>query len=46
MKKAIVIRLIKSKTARRVAAKAAMNRRVRKILADQAKRRVLGNLRR
>ena len=42
MKKAIVIRLIKSKTARRVAVKAVMNPRVRKILADQAKRRVLG----
>ena len=46
MKKAIAIKLIKSKTARRVAVKAAMNPRVRKILADQAKRRVLGNLRR
>ena len=42
MKKAIVIRLIKSKTARRVAVKAAMNPRVRKIVVDQARRRVMG----
>ena len=42
MKKAIVIRLIKSKTARRVVIKALMNQRVRKIVVDQAKRRVLG----
>lgn len=42
MKKAIVIKLIKSKTARRVAVKAFMNPRVRKIVVDQAKRRVLG----
>ncbi len=42
MKRAIVIRLIKSKTARRVAVKAVMNPRVRKIVADQARRRVLG----
>ena len=42
MKKAIVIRLIKSKTARRVAVKAVKNPRVRKIVADQARRRVLG----
>ena len=42
MKKAIVIRLIKSKTARRVAVKAVMNPRIRKIVADQARRRVLG----
>ena len=42
MKKAIVIRLIKSKTARRVAVKAVMNPRVRKIVAAQARRRVLG----
>jgi hypothetical protein len=42
VKKAIVIRLIKSKTARRVAVKALMNPRVRKIVVDQAKRRVLG----
>ena len=43
VKKAIVMKLIKSKTARRVAVKAAMNPRVRKILVDQAKRRVLGS---
>jgi len=42
VKKAIVIRLIKNKTARRVAVKALMNPRVRKIVVDQAKRRVLG----
>jgi hypothetical protein len=42
VKKAIVIRLIKSKTARRVAVKAVKNPRVRKIVADQARRRVLG----
>ncbi len=42
MKKAIVIKLIKSKTARRVAVKAAMNPRVRKIILDQARRRVIG----
>jgi hypothetical protein len=42
MKKAIVLKLIKSKTARRVAVKAAMNPRVRKIVVDQAKRRVMG----
>jgi hypothetical protein len=42
VKKAIVIRLIKSKTARRVAVKAVMNPKVRKIVADQARRRVLG----
>ena len=42
MKKAIVIKLIKSKTARRVAVKAAMNPRVRKIVVDQARRRVMG----
>jgi len=42
VKKAIVIRLIKSKTARRVAVKAVMNPRVRKIVADQAKRSMLG----
>ena len=42
MKKAIAIKLIKSKTARQVAVKAMMNPRVRKIVADQAKRRVLG----
>jgi hypothetical protein len=42
VKKAIVIKLIKSKTARRVALKAMMNPRVRKIVVDQAKRRVMG----
>ena len=42
MKKAIVIRLIKSKTARRAAVKALKNPKVRKIVADQAKRRVIG----
>jgi hypothetical protein len=42
VKKAIAIKLIKSKTARRVAVKAMMNPRVRKIVVDQAKRRVIG----
>ena len=42
MKKAIAIKLIKSKTARRVAVKAMKNPRVRKIVVDQAKRRVIG----
>ncbi len=42
MKKAIVIKLIKSKTARRVAVKALKNPKVRKIVVDQAKRRVIG----
>jgi hypothetical protein len=42
VKKAIVIKLIKSKTARRVAVKAMKNPRVRKIVVDQAKRRVMG----
>jgi len=42
VKKAIVIKLIKSKTARRVAVKAMMNPRVRKIVVDQTRRRVLG----
>jgi len=42
VKKAIVIKLIKSKTARRVAVKAMMNPRIRKIVVDQAKRRVMG----
>jgi hypothetical protein len=42
VKKAIVIKLIKSKTARRVAVKAMMNPRVRKIVVDQARRRVMG----
>ena len=42
MKKAIAIKLLRSKTARRVAIKALQNKKVRKIVADQAKRRVLG----
>ena len=42
MKKAIVIKLINSKTARQVAVKALKNPRVRKIVVNQAKRRVLG----
>jgi hypothetical protein len=42
VKKAIAIKLIKSKTARRVAVKAMMNPRVRRIVVDQARRRVLG----
>jgi hypothetical protein len=42
VKKAIAIKLIKSKTARRVAIKAAMNPRIRKIILDQARRRVMG----
>ena len=42
MKRAIAIKLIKSKRARRVALKAMMNPRVRKIIINQARRRVLG----
>jgi hypothetical protein len=42
VKKAIVIKLIKSKTARQVAVKALKNPRVRKIVVEQAKRRVMG----
>jgi hypothetical protein len=42
VKKALAIKLIKSKTARRAAVKALKNPRVRKIVADQAKRRVIG----
>ena len=42
MKKAIAIRLIKSKTARQVAIKALKNPRVRKIVVNQAKRKVMG----
>ena len=42
MKKAIAIKLIKSKTARRVAVKAMMNPKVRRIVVDQTRRRVLG----
>jgi hypothetical protein len=42
VKKAIVLKLIKSKTARRVAVKAAMNPKVRKIIINQTRRKVLG----
>jgi hypothetical protein len=42
VKKAIAIKLIRSKTARRVAVKAMMNPKVRRIVVDQARRRVLG----
>jgi len=42
VKKAIVIKLIKSKTARRVAVKAMRNPRIRKIVVDQARRKVIG----
>ncbi len=42
MKKAIALRLLKSKTARHVAIKALQNKRVRKIVVNQAKRRVFG----
>ena len=42
MKKAIVLKLIKSKTARRVAVKAAMNPKVRTIIINQTRRKVLG----
>jgi hypothetical protein len=42
VKKAIAIKLIKSKTARRVAVKAAMNPKVRKIIVNQTRRKVLG----
>jgi hypothetical protein len=42
VKKAIVLKLIKSKTARRVVVKAAMNPKVRKIIVDQTRRKVLG----
>jgi hypothetical protein len=42
VKKAIAVKLIKSKTARRVAVKAMMNPKVRKIVLNQAKRRVFG----
>ena len=42
MKRAIAIKLIKSKRARRVALKAMKNPSVRKIVVDQARRRVLG----
>ena len=42
VKKAIAIRLLKSKTARNVAIKALKNKKVRRIVVSQAKRRVLG----
>ena len=42
MKRAIAIKLIKSKRARRVALKAMKNPRIRKIVVDQARHRVLG----
>jgi len=42
VKKAIAIKLIKSKTARKVTIRALQNKRVRKIAVDVAKRRVLG----
>ena len=42
MKKAIALKLIKSKTARNAALKALQNKRVRKIIVNQAKRRVFG----
>jgi hypothetical protein len=42
VKKAIAIKLIKSKRARRMALKAMKNPRVRKIVVDQARRRMLG----
>jgi hypothetical protein len=42
VKKAIAIKLVKSKTARKVVIKALRNERVRKIAVDAAKRRVMG----
>ncbi len=42
MKKAIALKLLKSKTARKVAIKALQNKKVRQIVVNQAKRRVLG----
>ncbi len=42
MKKAIALRLLKSKKARQFAVKALKNQKVRKIVVYQAKRRVLG----
>ena len=42
MKKAIAIKLLKSKTARGVVIKALRNDRVRKIAVDAAKRRMMG----
>jgi hypothetical protein len=42
VKKAIALRLLKSKTARHIAIKALQNERVRKVVVNQAKRRVFG----
>ena len=42
MKKAIALKLLKSKTARKVAIKALQNKKVRQVVVNQAKRRVLG----
>ena len=42
MKKAIALKLIKSKTARRAFIKALQNKKVRKIVVNQAKRRMSG----
>ena len=42
MKKAIALRLLRSQTARKVAIKALQNKKVRQIVVNQAKRRVLG----
>jgi hypothetical protein len=42
VKKAIAVRLLKSKRARQLAVKALKNQKVRKIVVNQARRRVLG----
>jgi hypothetical protein len=42
VKKAIAIKLLKSKSTRRVAIKALQNKKVRGIVVNLAKRRVLG----
>ena len=42
MKKAIAIKLLKSKTARNVAVKALRNKKIQKIVIAQAKRRLVG----
>jgi hypothetical protein len=42
VKKAIAIKLLKSKSARKVAIKALQNQKVRRIVVNQAKRRMLG----
>jgi hypothetical protein len=42
MKKAIAKKLLKSKTARKVAIKALKNKKFRSIVVNQARRRVLG----